>query len=88
MTEVSPEFRTQVEEAIHNEIAPYVASHHGKIALKHIYNGVVFVEMTGACENCASANVTLRSGVERMLRKKFREIKAVKLWTDSPDDLL
>ena len=88
MTEVSSEFRAEVEKAITNEIAPYVASHNGKIALKHIHNGVIFVEMTGACENCASANVTLRSGVERMLRKKFREIKAVKLWTDSAEDLL
>ncbi len=87
MTETS-ELRAEIEDALKNEIAPYVASHSGTIALKHIHNGIVFVEMTGACENCASANITLRSGVERMLRKKFREIKAVKLWTDSVEDLL
>ena len=73
------ELQTQIEDAIRNEVAPYVESHSGKIKFEKLENGVVYVSMSGACEGCSAMSITLKAGVERMLRKKFVEVEKVLL---------
>ncbi|MCK5741813.1 MAG: NifU family protein, partial [Chlorobi bacterium] len=42
-------------------------------------DGVVFVELAGACAGCPGAAMTLKGGVERILQAKLPEVKEVKL---------
>ena len=73
------ELSAQIESAIKEEIAPYAESHYGNILFEKFEKGIVYVSMTGACENCSAVNITLKAGVERMLRKKFVDVKKVQL---------
>lgn len=56
------------------QINPAVASHGGKIKLVDVRDNVVYVELTGGCQGCGMATVTLKQGVERMIREAFPEI--------------
>ncbi len=59
-------------------LADYVASHGGEITLKSVDNGVVTVELDGACKGCPSSGTTLKVGVEEQLRAEFPEIREVR----------
>ena len=61
------------------KIRPLIERDGGKITVCRIENGVVFVHLSGACSSCAASDITLKVGVERMLRKEIRDIKAVRL---------
>lgn len=68
----------QVEEAL-DEVRPYVESHGGKLDLVSVDDGVVRVTLSGACDGCAGSEVTLKRGVEEVLRERypaFRELVA------------
>jgi len=67
-----------VEEAL-DEIRPYIESHGGGLELLDVDDGVVHVQMSGACNGCAGSAITLRRGVEEILRERyegFREVVA------------
>jgi NFU1 iron-sulfur cluster scaffold homolog, mitochondrial len=59
-------------------VRPFIERDGGRIAFHSLIGDTVTVELSGACSTCASASLTLKAGVERMLRKEFREIKSVK----------
>lgn len=61
------------------KIRPLIERDGGKITLCRIENGVVFVRLSGACSTCVTADMTLKVGVERILRKEIRDVKAVRL---------
>jgi Fe-S cluster biogenesis protein NfuA/nitrite reductase/ring-hydroxylating ferredoxin subunit len=68
----------QVEEAL-DEVRPYVESHGGQLDLLGVEDGVVRVSLSGSCQGCAGSEVTLRRGVEEVLRERyegFRELVA------------
>ena len=70
--------RIQVEEAL-DEVRPYIESHGGGLELLDVEDGVVHVRMSGACNGCAGSAITLRRGVEEILRERyegFREVVA------------
>jgi Fe-S cluster biogenesis protein NfuA len=81
---MTPQTIQSLEERVHiviNEhIRPYIERDGGKISFHSIADTTVFVELSGACSTCSASNITLKSGVERILRKEIREIKSVKLW--------
>ena len=67
---------TEVEEAL-DEIRPYIESHGGGLKLLDVEEGVVHVEMSGACNGCAGSAITLRRGVEEILRERYEGFKEV-----------
>jgi Fe-S cluster biogenesis protein NfuA len=69
----------QVKQVIEKEIRPFIEADGGKIELKNIDNGIVYVQLAGACAGCPGAIMTLKGGVESILKNKFAEIKEVKL---------
>jgi Fe-S cluster biogenesis protein NfuA len=71
---------SQIATTIEQQIRPFVERDGGSIAFHAFEDGVVYVTMTGACSSCAAVSITLKSGVERTLRKAFREVKSVALW--------
>ncbi|TSC69397.1 MAG: NifU domain-containing protein [Parcubacteria group bacterium Gr01-1014_66] len=60
-----------MEEKIKQEIEkirPLVAQHFGDISFVKYADGVVYVALHGACEGCPLSGVTLKAGVEELLR--------------------
>ncbi len=68
--------RIEVEEAL-DEIRPYIESHGGGLDLLDVEDGVVHVRMSGACNGCAGSAITLRRGVEEILRERYEGFKEV-----------
>lgn len=49
----------------------------GDVELIGIKDGVVSVRLTGACGGCPMASMTLKMGIERLLKSKVPEVKEV-----------
>ena len=64
---------------IDKEIKPYIEADGGNIKLKSVDDGVVYVQLSGACAGCPGAVMTLKGGVERILKMKVRDVKEVRL---------
>ena len=67
---------------IDEHINPGVASHGGSVTLLEIKDGDAFVELGGGCQGCGMADVTLKHGIERMLKENISEIQNVYDTTD------
>lgn len=60
-------------------IRPAIQADGGDIFLRHFdaETGVVTVELTGACVSCPASTVTLKAGVERILRDRVPGVTSV-----------
>ena len=80
-----------IKELLETRIKPAVAEDGGDIAFKKFdeADGLVYVELRGACDGCPSSTVTLKSGIENMLMHYVPEVKGVVPWEgDKEMDLL
>ena len=68
--------REQVE-AVLAKLRPTLKADGGGIELVDIVDGVVRVNLTGACHGCPMSQMTLKHGVEKALKEALPEIKAV-----------
>jgi len=68
--------KEQVEAAL-GEIRPALQADGGDVELVDVEDGVVKVRLTGACGSCPMATMTLRFGVEKVLKERIPEIKQV-----------
>jgi Fe-S cluster biogenesis protein NfuA len=71
------EIQKQILEIIDNEIRPAVNMDGGDIDFVKYENGVVYVELQGACRGCPGARMTLKMGVERRIRQAIPEVQEV-----------
>ncbi len=67
----------KIKELIDTYVKPAVESDGGNIEFKSYHNGVVTVIMQGACSGCPSSTVTLKSGIEGMLKRMIPEVQEV-----------
>ncbi len=67
----------RIEEVLNEKIRPAVAMDGGDIRLKSFKNGVAEVMLKGACAGCPSSTITLKHGVERMIKHYVPEVKSV-----------
>ena len=58
-------------------IRPAVQADGGDIKLASVENGVVNIEMLGACQGCPMSIATLKSGIERILKDKVPGVTEV-----------
>ncbi|MDH3270473.1 MAG: NifU family protein [Gemmatimonadota bacterium] len=72
----------RVREVLDSQVNPAIAAHGGMIALVDVEDTEIYVEMGGGCQGCALSRMTLRQGVERMLREAVPELTAVHDVTD------
>jgi len=72
----------RVNEFIQHHINPGVGSHGGSVSLLEVNDGVVYVELGGGCQGCGMVDVTLKHGIERMLKENFPEVDSVYDTTD------
>lgn len=75
--ESDTEIVNKIKELMESYIKPAVAQDGGDIKFRGYKDGVVFVELHGACSGCPSASVTLKQGVENMLSYHIPEIASV-----------
>lgn len=66
--------REKVEAAL-EKIRPALRADGGDVELVDVKDGVVTVKLTGACGSCPMSTMTLRLGVERVIRQDVPEIK-------------
>jgi Fe-S cluster biogenesis protein NfuA len=68
----------QINSLLNARIRPAVKKDGGDIKFLKFEDGVVFVEMQGACKGCPYAMRTLKDGVERILRTYIPQVKEVR----------
>lgn len=68
----------QIKEIIETKVRPSVAADGGDIKFHSFTDGVVYLAMEGACSGCPSSTVTLKSGIENMLKYYIPEVKEVR----------
>lgn len=71
-----------IQELINNTINPGLASHGGYVELLDVKENAVYVKLGGGCQGCGMANVTLRQGIERMIKAAVPEIEEIIDTTD------
>lgn len=76
------EIRDKVQRLLDTTINPAVAMHGGEIRLIDVKDGVVYVQMSGGCQGCGAADVTLKAGVERLILEEIPEVTRVLDTTD------
>jgi Fe-S cluster biogenesis protein NfuA len=64
-------------EAILNEIRPALQADGGDVELVGVNDGMVSLRLTGACAGCPMSTLTLKMGIERILKEKLPEVKEV-----------
>ncbi|KAA0968565.1 NifU family protein [Aureimonas fodinaquatilis] len=66
-----------IKELIETRVRPAVAQDGGDITFRGFKDGVVFLNMRGACAGCPSSTATLKHGIENLLRHFVPEVEAV-----------
>ena len=69
-----------IKDLLETRVRPAVASDGGDITFRGYKDGVVYLEMKGACSGCPSSTATLRQGVQNLFRHflpSVREVQAV-----------
>ncbi len=72
------ELSKQIKELIDTRVRPAVAQDGGDIVFERFDKGIVYLTMRGACSGCPSSTVTLKNGVETMLRHYVPEVLEVR----------
>ncbi len=68
--------REKVEEVL-AKIRPSLAQDGGDVVLVGIKDGTVQVRLTGACGGCPMSTMTLKMGIEQLLKREIPEVKEV-----------
>jgi len=68
--------REQVEAAL-NDIRPALQADGGDVELIDVEDGTVTLRLTGACGSCPMAAMTLRFGVEKLLKERVSGVTKV-----------
>ena len=68
----------QIKELIDTRVRPAVAQDGGDIIYKGFQDGIVYLHMQGACAGCPSSSMTLKHGIENMLRHYVPEVQEVR----------
>jgi len=58
-------------------IRPALQADGGDVELVEVEEGVVKLKLTGACAGCPVASMTLKQGIERVLKEQVPEVKEV-----------
>lgn len=69
---------SQIKGLLNARIRPAVKQDGGDIEFKDFKDGIVYVEMQGSCKGCPYAMVTLKDGVEKILKTYIPEVKEVR----------
>ena len=73
----STEIEVKIVEILEQYIRPAVESDGGSITFKNFNDGIVTVQLRGSCSGCPSSTITLKAGIEALLKKMIPDVKEV-----------
>jgi Fe/S biogenesis protein NfuA len=76
------EIKERVQHLLDTSINPGVAGHGGFVRLMDVQDNVVYLQMGGGCQGCGMADVTLKAGIERLIKEEIPEVAEVLDTTD------
>lgn len=76
--DVDEEIVETIKELLETRVQPAVAQDGGNITFQGYRDGVVFLNMEGACAGCPSSTATLKHGIENLLRHFIPEVVEVR----------
>jgi Fe/S biogenesis protein NfuA len=82
ITEISGSVEEQIQHVLEEEVNPMVASHGGVVSLLEVKDHNAYLEFGGGCQGCGMIDVTLKQGVEVMIKAQIPEIEAIYDVTD------
>ncbi len=68
--------KEKVQKAL-DKIRPMLQADGGNVELVDVEDGVVKVRLQGACAGCPMSQMTLKNGIEKILKKEIPEVKSV-----------
>jgi Fe-S cluster biogenesis protein NfuA len=71
------ELEVKIVEILEQYIRPAVEGDGGSITFKEFKDGIVTVQLRGACSGCPSSTVTLKAGIETLLKRMIPEVTEV-----------
>jgi Fe-S cluster biogenesis protein NfuA len=71
------EIVAQIRELIDTRVRPAVANDGGDIVYRGFREGIVYLQLQGACAGCPSSTMTLKSGIEGLLKHYVPEVQSV-----------
>jgi len=74
--------RLRVQQVLDEMINPGVASHGGFVELLDVQDDTVFIRMGGGCQGCGAADITLKMGIERLIREQVPQVREILDTTD------
>jgi Fe-S cluster biogenesis protein NfuA len=76
------ELYERVHDLFEQQVNPMVARHGGRVELIDVQDAVVMLRMSGGCQGCGMASVTLRQGIEGALHQSIPEVQGIMDITD------
>lgn len=77
-----PVLAARIQELLDLQINPAIANHGGFVELIDVKANSVYLRMSGGCQGCGMASVTLRQGIERLIRQHIPEVGEILDVTD------
>ncbi|WDF57150.1 NifU family protein [Mucilaginibacter sp. KACC 22063] len=71
------EAEVKIQQILHDYVRPAVEQDGGAISYKSFNEGVVTVELRGSCSGCPSSTITLKAGIENLLKRMVPEVQEV-----------
>jgi Fe-S cluster biogenesis protein NfuA len=75
-------FRRKVQDVLDEQINPGVAAHGGYVELIDVQDDNIYIRMGGGCQGCGAADVTLKMGIERLIREQVPQVREILDTTD------
>jgi Fe-S cluster biogenesis protein NfuA len=76
------EIRVKVQNLLDGEINPALGMHGGWVELIDVRKNSVYLKLGGGCQGCGSAKLTMKMGVERVIRERIPEVGEILDTTD------
>jgi Fe-S cluster biogenesis protein NfuA len=76
------EMMEKVQTLIDDMVNPALASHGGFVELVGVEDGVISMRMSGGCQGCGAAQLTMAQGIELLIRDEIPEVKKIVDVTD------
>lgn len=71
------ETEVKIQQILNDYVRPAVEQDGGAIAFRSFEEGVVTVELRGSCSGCPSSTITLKAGIENLLKRMVPEVQEV-----------
>ncbi len=80
--------KNKIEDLLENEVRPMLHSHGGDVRLCGYEDGEVWLELSGACSGCPSADFSTKIFIEEVLRAAVPEVERLQLTQEVDPEML